>query len=91
MTQPKEPPKSTPAKERRNKQKAVPDNIKDYLNHDQIIALNQIESFGWTLEFVRRPLFQEPTPVVFGPDRKQIGILLKDGTIDKNPGIQVRN
>lgn len=77
-------------KERRNKQKPIPNNIKDYLNDNQLAALSQIESFGWTLEFIRRPLFQEPTPVVFGPDKKQIGILLEDGTVDKNPNIVVR-
>lgn len=77
-------------KERRKKQKPIPDNIKEYLNDDQLMALTRIESFGWTLEFIRRPLFQEPTPVVFGPGKVEIGVLLKDGTIDKDPKIFVR-
>lgn len=77
-------------KEKRNKQKPIPSNLNDYLNEEQMLALRQIENYGWHLEFIRRPLFQDPTPVVFGPDNGQIGILLSDGTIDKNPGIIVR-
>ncbi len=77
-------------KDKRNRQKPIPDNVEEYLNDDQMMALNQIEGFGWRLEFIRRPLFQEPTPVLFGPDNEQIGVLLEDGTIDKNPDIQIR-
>ncbi len=77
-------------KEKRNKQKPIPNNLKDYLNEDQLVALRQIESFGWRLEFIRRPLFQDPVPVVFGPTNGQIGILLEDGTIDKTAKILVR-
>ena len=78
-------------REKRNKQKPIPDNVEEYLNDDQMMALNQIEGFGWRLEFIRRPLFQEPTPVLFGPDNSQVGILLEDGTIDKSPDIQIRS
>lgn len=77
-------------KEKRNRQKPIPDNMKEYLNDDQMLALKQFESYGWRLEFIRRPLFQEPTPVLFGPDNQQIGILLVDGTIDKNSNILIR-
>ncbi len=77
-------------KEKRNKQKPIPNNLNDYLNEDQLVALRQIESFGWRLEFVRRPLFQDPIPVVFGPTNGQNGILLEDGTIDKTAKILVR-
>ena len=77
-------------REKRNRQKPIPDNVEDYLNDDQMMALSQIENYGWRLEFIRRPLFQEPTPVLFGPNNDQIGILREDGTIDKNPDIQIR-
>ena len=77
-------------KEKRNKQKPLPNNIDDYLNADQQLALRQIESYGWHLEFIRRPLFQDPVPVVFGPNEGEIGILLENGTIDKKTKIPVR-
>ncbi len=77
-------------KDKRNKQKPIPNNIDDFLNEDQLIALRQIESFGWHLEFIRRPLFEDPVPVVFGPQNGQIGVLKEDGTIDKSPNILVR-
>ena len=77
-------------KDKRNKQKPIPNNLSDYLNEDQRVTLNQIESYGWRIEFIRRPLFQTPLVVIFGPDDGQIGVLKEDGTIDKNPEILVR-
>jgi hypothetical protein len=78
-------------KEKRNKQKPIPNNIQDFLNETQIMALRQFESYGWRLEFIRRPLFQTPTPVIFGPNNDIVGILLEDGTIDKKPTINIRS
>ena len=77
-------------KDKRNKQKPIPNNVKDYLNEDQLVTLSQIEAYGWRLEFIRRPMFDTPTAVVFGPNNGQIGVLKEDGTIDKNPKILVR-
>ncbi len=77
--------------EKRGRQPPIPDNISDYLNADQLTTLNQFESFGWRLEFIRRPLFQEVISVVIGPDNKQIGILEKDGSINQEADITLRN
>ena len=78
-------------KEKRNKQKPVPNNLKDFLTEDQLISLARIESFGWEIEFIRRPLFQSPLVIVKGPTDSQIGVLLEDGTIDHNPvGLNLR-
>lgn len=71
-------------KEKRNKQKAVPENLKDFLTEDQLISLARIESFGWEIEFIRRPLFQSPLVVIKGPT-ENTGVLLEDGTIDHAP------
>lgn len=76
--------------DKRNKQKPVPGNIDAFLTEEQKMALNKIEGYGWRLEFIRRPLFQEPTVVVFGPDNGQIGVLQKDGTIERNPDLALR-
>lgn len=49
----------------RDKQPAVPDNWPEYLNENQKIALRMYENFGYTLYFIRRPLFQVPTVVMY--------------------------
>jgi hypothetical protein len=49
-----------------------------------------IEGYGWRLHFIRRPLFQEPVPVVIDGDGRKIGILEEDGTLNREPDIIVR-
>jgi hypothetical protein len=60
------------------------------LNQDQQIALAELEKYGWELKFIRRPMFQQPVPVVFDSDRKSYAVLLPDGTLDHNPGFNIR-
>jgi len=60
------------------------------LNQDQQIALAELEKYGWELKFIRRPMFQQPIPVVFDSDRKTYAVLLHDGTLDQNPGFDIR-
>ena len=61
------------------------------LNDDQQITLRELERFGWELKFVRRPVFQDPIPVVFDGDRKSYCILKPDGTLEENPNIKIRD
>ena len=77
--------------EHREKQPPVPDDLGNYLNPEQQLALKQVESYGWHLEFVRRPLFQDVTAVVMGPGGKPVGILEKDGSINQDPDIVIRD
>ena len=42
------------------------------------------------LKFIRRPMFQEPIPVVFDSDRRNYAVLNSDGTLDDNPGFEIR-
>lgn len=60
------------------------------LSELQVLALRRIESFGWKLQFIRRPLFQEPVPVVASGDGMKIGILEEDGRINMEPDIKLR-
>jgi hypothetical protein len=60
------------------------------LNQDQQIALADLEKFGWELKFIRRPMFGQPIPVVFDSDRKNYAVLKADGTLDENPGFDIR-
>lgn len=77
-------------REKRIGEKAIPENLQDLLSELQMLALRRMESFGWTLRFVRRPLFQEPIPVVFSADGETIGVLEEDGRVNMQPDIEVR-
>jgi len=77
--------------EKRKGDKPVPDNLNLLLNDLQKYKLHHLEGFGWHLEFVRRPLFQEPTIVVCSPDGRKIGTLEKDGSVNLNPDIKLRS
>jgi len=68
----------------------VPDDYEESLSHLQLLALRQIERFGWYLKFVRRPLFQEQTAVVFSAEDNKICLLENDGKINMQPDLQVR-
>lgn len=77
--------------EKRNQQNPIPADLTEHLNADQILALRQIENYGWNLKFVRRPPFQESVTVVTGPGGEPIGVLETDGTINKDPDIIIRD
>jgi hypothetical protein len=77
-------------KERRIDQKAVPDDIKALLTSEQLLTVARLEGFGWSIKFVRRPLFQDHVVVLFDPSGKRHAILEKDGSLDTTTEIQVR-
>jgi len=60
------------------------------LNEDQRMTLVELEHFGWALKFVRRPLFQPSIPVVFDADRKRYAVLETDGSLNEQPGFDIR-
>ena len=78
-------------RERRKGMAPVPEKLRDVLNDAQMLSLNKLAGFGWSLEFVRRPLFQEVVPVLFHPDTTKYGILGDDGTLNTQPEIQIRS
>ncbi|NNJ94185.1 MAG: hypothetical protein HKP57_05525, partial [Halobacteria archaeon] len=57
------------------------DDLREQLNAEQRMTLGELELLGWTLKFVRRPLFQDPVPVVVSDDKEEIGLLDADGKI----------
>lgn len=77
-------------REKRKGEKAIPEDLEDVLNPDQLMTLRQIERFGWRLAFVRRPVFQQPIPVVLTGDNEKIGVLEEDGRLNMNPSITLR-
>jgi hypothetical protein len=48
-----------PDRERRKSEHELISALKRELNDDQRDTLAQLERFGWTLKFVRRPVFQD--------------------------------
>ena len=77
--------------DKRSGQLPIPDNLDDWLTPEQTQMLHQIESFGWHLDFIRRPVFQDPIVVLVSDDGKKIGILEKDGRINMEPDINIRD
>jgi len=76
------------------------DELRGQLNEEQRMTLGELELLGWTLKFVRMPLFQDPVPVVVSNDNSQIGMLDPEGKIvvdqargirDEEPAIQDTN
>lgn len=61
------------------------------LTPQQLQTLDTMSHFGWTLRFVRRPLFQAPVPVAFDRNRERFVVVEADGSIDDAPGLQLRD
>ena len=77
-------------RERRKEGNQIPDNLEELLNINQLQALNGMKHSDWELWFVRRPLFQEPIPVVHNTNDGTIGVLDKEGSILIQTDINVR-
>jgi len=77
-------------KERRIDQNALPEDVKNRLTSEQITTVARLEGFGWSIRFVRRPLFQEQTVILFDPSGQRHAILEEDGSLDTSENVQVR-
>lgn len=64
--------------------------LRGLLNDEQRQTLSELERFGWELKFVRRPMFQPSIPVIFDGDRRTYAALELDGTLNENPGFDIR-
>lgn len=76
--------------EKRRGEPPVPSNLDHLINTDQLLTLRQIENFGWQVEFVRRPLFQDTVVVVSSTDNRKIGVLEDTGELNLHPDIKLR-
>jgi hypothetical protein len=56
----------------------------------QLSTLQTMEAFQWRLEFVRRPLFRDPVPVLFNPLQNRHVVIEADGSIDERPALRIR-
>lgn len=64
--------------------------LREGLTPEQLAALPTLEQFRWRLEFVRRPLFRAPVPVLSDRSGSRLVVLEADGSISESPDIQVR-
>lgn len=87
----KHPDSSMYGRERRKSQPEGHAALRDGLTPAQSSALHTLEHFKWTLKFVRRPMFQDPVPVVVDRDGTRHAVLLPDGTLDESPGFKIRD
>ena len=76
--------------EKRKGGPAVPGNLGDILDPVQMMALRQMENFGWYVCFVRRPLFQEPVVVICNDAGDRYGVLRSDGHVDMAADFELR-
>jgi hypothetical protein len=77
-------------RERRKRQPLDPAELRQGLTPAQLSALETLEHFQWTLKFVRRPMFQDPVPVVVDREGKRPAVLRADGTLE-SPGFPIRD
>ncbi|WP_370979910.1 hypothetical protein [Agaribacterium sp. ZY112] len=77
--------------ERRKGSAAIPLNLGQFLNDEQRQTLSYLEGFGWSLAFIRRPLFQKPMVIVRNPDSDDFSMLEVDGTLLEQPDIILRH
>lgn len=78
-------------RERRQPAELVsPVGLRTGLTPQQLDALTTLEQFGWTLKFVRRPLFQDPIAVLFRANSERFVVLRTDGSIDEHPDFKIR-
>lgn len=64
--------------------------LREGLTPEQLAALPTLEQFRWRLEFVRRPLFRAPVPVLSDRSRNRLVVLEADGSIDEAPDLRLR-
>lgn len=76
--------------ERRVGKKPIPDDTGSNLTDWQKQAIGRLESFGWSIRFIRRPLFEEPIVIVCDPSGKDFAILADDGRLDRETDLTVR-
>jgi hypothetical protein len=79
----------TTPERRKEPQRSTSEMRKD-LTEAQRTTLNDLERFGWQLKVVRRPLVQPSIPVVFAGDRKTFAVHEADGTLNEQPGFDIR-
>lgn len=80
---------NAPAIERRNAADQVQD-LREGLTPAQLVTIESMEAFRWTLTFVRRPMFRDPLPVLFDRNDSRFVVIGGDGSVDETPTLKLR-
>jgi hypothetical protein len=78
------------ASDKRRGDEPIPQNCKELMSDDQISALRNLESFGWSLKYVRRPKFAPIEVVLISADGESYAILRVDGELDEETPVASR-
>lgn len=68
----------------------IPTDLGQYLNDLQMSALREVEDRGWSLKYVRRPVFQTPSVVLVSRDGAALALLEEDGSLNLHAEIRER-
>jgi hypothetical protein len=60
------------------------------LTAEQAATLQTMEQFHWRLQFIRRPLFKAPIPVLMARGDTRLVVIEEDGSIKENPELLLR-
>ncbi|MFT5032973.1 MAG: hypothetical protein ACI89D_002588 [Bermanella sp.] len=82
--------RATP-KERRKGMHSIPDGLESYLNPAQIVTLHEVARFGWELQYVRRPLFMEPVPILFNHTMNRYAVMDINGCMNRSIDVALRH
>lgn len=77
-------------RDKRKAQAPIPDGLNALLTPPQRLSLHQLESFGWRIAFVRRPLFQDPVVVLCNSGGDQFGVLEPGGELNLQADLKIR-
>lgn len=73
-------PAPTPTTDRRGSVMPHPHQLEKSLTDEQSITLSSLQQFGWSVAFVRRPLFQAEELIIVSPNKSTFMRLDTDGT-----------
>ncbi len=77
--------------EKRKGIKPLPDDPLIYLNEAQVYSCHRMQTNGWRIKFIRRPLFQSPVCLMTDPDEIMMAVIERDGFINKHPDVPLRS
>ena len=69
---------------------AIPEDMRTRMTDLQRNTLAKLRGFGWSIKFVRRPLFQDQVIVLVDASGEQHAILQEDGSIIRNMELTIR-
>lgn len=75
---------------KRRNEEGIPVNYPDLLTEEQLEGLHKLESFGWSLLYVRRPKFAPIEVVLEHSDGRNHAILGPLGEIEKDSSVRIR-